>query len=57
MSFHTDYAGWKRMADPQRCPVCSNAPMSDGMDDPFPDKAIDYTQKQNQYAGVNPRRL
>jgi diadenosine tetraphosphate (Ap4A) HIT family hydrolase len=33
MSFHTDYARWSRLADPQHCPVCTNAPMPGGMED------------------------
>lgn len=33
MSFHTDYDAWKRLTDPQNCPVCNQAPMPEGMED------------------------
>jgi diadenosine tetraphosphate (Ap4A) HIT family hydrolase len=31
VSFHTNYAEWLRLAEPQNCPVCAQAPMGDGM--------------------------
>ncbi len=33
MSFHTDYAEWLRLTDPQNCGVCNQEPMPDGMVD------------------------
>jgi diadenosine tetraphosphate (Ap4A) HIT family hydrolase len=33
MSFHSNYEKWLRRTDPANCPVCSQAPMPDGMID------------------------
>lgn len=33
MSFHTNYTNWRRMTDPEHCPVCANTPMPPGMVD------------------------
>jgi len=33
MSFHTQYERWQKQNDPAHCPVCSQAPMPEGMVD------------------------
>ena len=33
MSFHSNFARWSRLTDPQHCPVCMSSPMPAGMED------------------------